>query len=149
MVDPIQLLHQLQPGALDDIFGVGVAKLVPAADGPDQRAVPLDEHVPGPLLAMSGPGHQINDHRIIAYRISAGSRKDTGAAASVPGALVLGGEMRDGGGRPCWVGLCYGRAHPGGHDLVLLGCSERAEDAPARPYHEDWPSHRLPGQAWR
>jgi hypothetical protein len=79
--------------------------------------VPLDECVPGLLLAMSGPGRQVNDHRVTARRVSAGRRKGTGATAGVPAAPVLRAEMRDCGRRPCWVGLCYGSACPGSHDL--------------------------------
>jgi hypothetical protein len=41
-----QLVHELQPDALADILGIGVAQPVPAADGPDQRGVPLHQRVP-------------------------------------------------------------------------------------------------------
>ena len=51
--------------------------------------VPLDECVPGLLLAMSGPGRQVNDHRVTARRVSAGRRKGTGATAGVPALPVL------------------------------------------------------------
>jgi hypothetical protein len=86
--------------------------------------VPLDECVPGLLLAMSGPGRQVNYHRT-ARRVSAGRRKGTGATAGVPAARVLRGKMRDCSRRPCWVGLCYGSACPGSHDLVLLAARNR------------------------
>jgi hypothetical protein len=59
------MVEQLRPDALADVLGVG-AELVPAADGPDQRGVPLDEHVPGLLVTGSGPGYQVNDHWVIA-----------------------------------------------------------------------------------
>ena len=40
------LVRQPQPGALADVLGIGPAQLVSAADGPDQRGVPLDAFVP-------------------------------------------------------------------------------------------------------
>jgi Alpha/beta hydrolase len=43
--------------------GVGAAEPVPAADGPDQRGVPLDKGVPGLLVAICRAGHQVIDRR--------------------------------------------------------------------------------------
>ena len=53
----IQALHQVQPDMLDDVFGGGAADRVPAADGPDQRGVSLDEGVPRLPIAVSGPAY--------------------------------------------------------------------------------------------
>jgi hypothetical protein len=39
---------------LADVVGVGAAEPVPAADGPDQRGIPLHERVPRLLVAVSG-----------------------------------------------------------------------------------------------
>jgi hypothetical protein len=54
--DLVQVVGELQPDALADVVGVGAAETLPAADGPDQRGVPLDERLPGLLLAVSGAG---------------------------------------------------------------------------------------------
>ena len=60
-----QLVHELQPDALADILGIGVAQPVPAADGPDQRGVPLHQRVPRLPVAIPGAGHQVGDQRVI------------------------------------------------------------------------------------
>ena len=118
--DLVQVVHQLQPDALADVLGVGVAEPVPAADRPDQRGVPLDERVPRLLVAVSGASHQVNDHRVIEQRISARSRRRAAAAAGEPAAPVPLGGMRDRSRAPFLVGLCRGAAYLSGHDLVLL-----------------------------
>jgi kumamolisin len=64
----VQALHQVQPDVLGNVLGGGAADPVPAADGPDQRGVSLDEGVPRPPIAVSGPGHQVADHRVVARR---------------------------------------------------------------------------------
>src|SRR5450631_4022880 len=46
IADFVKLLQQPQPDALADVVGVGAAQPVPAADGPEQRGVPLDQCVP-------------------------------------------------------------------------------------------------------
>jgi hypothetical protein len=56
---------------------------VPAADGPDQRGVPLDQGVPRPLVTVPSPDDQVNDHRLIAYGASVFPRQYTGATAGV------------------------------------------------------------------
>jgi hypothetical protein len=61
-----QPVHQHQPDALSGILGVGVIETVPAADGPDQRGVPLHQGIPSLLVAVPGAGHQAGDHWVIA-----------------------------------------------------------------------------------
>jgi hypothetical protein len=68
LADLVQLVHQAQPDALADILRVGAVEPVPAADRPDERRVPLDERVPGPLVASSRPRHQVNDQQAIVRR---------------------------------------------------------------------------------
>ena len=53
IADSVKLVHELQLDALADVVGVGVggAQLVLAADGPDQRGVPLDECIRRLLVA--------------------------------------------------------------------------------------------------
>jgi hypothetical protein len=63
-----KLIHELEPDGLADIGGVGAAQLVPAADRPDQRRVPLDEGLPRLLIAVCGAGHQGISRRVIAHR---------------------------------------------------------------------------------
>ena len=45
----------------------------------------------GGRTIFSGAGHQVSDHRVVAHRISARSRKCAGTAAGVPAAPVLPG----------------------------------------------------------
>jgi hypothetical protein len=56
-----KLVHQLQPDALAGVGGVGAGQPVPAADGPNQRGVPLDEGIPRLLVAASGARHQVGE----------------------------------------------------------------------------------------
>src|SRR5208282_2520993 len=120
IADSVQLVHQAQPDALADIVGIGAAEPVPAADRPDQRGVPLHERVPRLLVAVSGAGYQVNDHRIIGHLVSVPSRGCTrGSAADV---LTVPALHRDvchpsTGTRP---GLYQGVGSLSGHDLVLL-----------------------------
>ena len=64
--DVVQLIHELEPDVLGDVFGVGGLQPVPAADRPDQRSIPFHQRVPGLPLAVPGPGHKAGDHRVIA-----------------------------------------------------------------------------------
>ena len=52
-----QVVEELEPDCLADVVGIGAAQLVPAADRPDQRGVPLDQGVPRPLVAVRGAGY--------------------------------------------------------------------------------------------
>ena len=63
-----QVFHQLQPDVLADVVGISAANLVPAADGLNERGVPLDQLVPGLLVAVSGTGHQVNDPQVVLHR---------------------------------------------------------------------------------
>ena len=66
VADVVQLIHELEPGVLGGVFGVGSLQPVPAADRPDQRGIPFHQRVPGLPLAVPGQGHQGGDHRVIA-----------------------------------------------------------------------------------
>ena len=61
---------QVQPDGLADVVGVGVAQLVPAADGPDRRGVPFDECIPCLPVPAAGAYHQVGDHWVIPHRVS-------------------------------------------------------------------------------
>ena len=63
-----QMARQLEPHGLADVLGIGAAQLVPAADRPDQRGVPLDEGAPRLLVGVGGAGHQGSDGQVIAHR---------------------------------------------------------------------------------
>ena len=93
----VQLFHQAQPDGLADVLGVGAVQLVPAADRPDQRRIPVDQRVPRRPVAVSGSCHQVDDLRIIAHRLGVLSRGCPGerdwrlcrARAVLGGCLVL------------------------------------------------------------
>jgi hypothetical protein len=53
-----KVVRQSQPDALADVLGISPAQPVSAADGPDQRGVPLDEVVPCLPITGSGTCHQ-------------------------------------------------------------------------------------------
>ena len=80
---------------------------VPAADGPDQRGVPLDQRVPRLLVAVSGAGHQVSDHQVSSHSgRCAGGRgwcvRRAGAVWGICPATATG----DLGGSRCAVALC-------------------------------------------
>ncbi len=62
-----KLVRQPQPDALADVLGIGPAQPVSAADGPDQRGVPVDEFVPRLLIAVSRACHQGGE--VIVHRV--------------------------------------------------------------------------------
>ena len=62
----VQVVHEVEPDGLGGVVGVGGLQPVPAADGPDQRGVPVHQLVPGLPVAVAGPGHQAGDHRVTA-----------------------------------------------------------------------------------
>ena len=62
------MIHQLEPDGLGDVLGVGASQLIPSADRPDQRGVPLDECVPRLLVAISRTRYEVGDNRVIAHR---------------------------------------------------------------------------------
>jgi hypothetical protein len=69
-----KLVHQVQPDALAGIGGVGAGQPVPAADGPNQRVVPLDEGIPRLLVAASGARHQVGERPFAADQARLGGR---------------------------------------------------------------------------
>jgi hypothetical protein len=98
-----ELICELEPDGLADIGGVGAAQLVPAADRPDQRGVPLDEGLPRLLVAVCGAGHQGISRRVIGHRgadpfgrVRSGTDRDVvkAAACGAAGRRGRGGEMR-------------------------------------------------------
>lgn len=64
-----KLFHQAEPDALAGVLGLGGAQPVPAADGPHQRRVPLDNRVPRLLVTGCGAHHQVGDRLIIVHRV--------------------------------------------------------------------------------
>src|SRR2546430_6049330 len=72
VAEAVRLVHQVQPDGLADIVGVRATQPVPAADGPDQRGVPLDEGVPGLLVAVSRAHYQVSDRGIITRPVGYG-----------------------------------------------------------------------------
>ena len=60
---------QVQPDGLADVVGVGVAQLVPAADGPDRRGVPFDECIPCLPVPAAGAYPQVGDRWVITRRV--------------------------------------------------------------------------------
>ena len=68
LADRAHVVHELQPGALPDVLGVGVAKPVVSADGPYERGIPLDEDIPRLLVTLSGTRYEVGDKRAIAHR---------------------------------------------------------------------------------
>jgi hypothetical protein len=58
IAEAVQVVHQSHPDRLTDIFGVGSAQLVPAADRPDQRGMAFDECAPSLLVTFPGVYHQ-------------------------------------------------------------------------------------------
>ena len=71
VADLVQVADQLQPDLLAHVLGVGVGQPVFAADRPDQRAELLDQGIPGVLIARCGAGHEVNDDRVVAHRVTA------------------------------------------------------------------------------
>ena len=50
----VQVVHEGEPDGLGGVLGVGGLQPVPAADGPDQRGVPVHQLVPGCWLPLRG-----------------------------------------------------------------------------------------------
>jgi hypothetical protein len=104
--------------------------------GPDQRNVPLDQHLPGPFVAIPGPGHQVNDHLIITHRVSARPRH-TAAAAGGSGTPVLPGGMRD---RNRESGLAgAGTALRASAAMIPMATLPAVVDTTRPPYYEEMP----------
>src|ERR1700729_545630 len=61
------VLNELYPDALADVVDIITTQSVADADGPDKRRVPLDELVPGLLVAASCPADQENHRRVVAH----------------------------------------------------------------------------------
>ena len=57
--EPAEVLGQQQPGDVADIGGVVRTQPLGPGDGPDDPAVPVDELVPGGLVAQVGPRNQL------------------------------------------------------------------------------------------
>jgi hypothetical protein len=53
------VLRQQQPRDLADVTGVGGAEAMGAGNGPDHPTVPLDEPIPGNLIAVASPRDQL------------------------------------------------------------------------------------------
>jgi hypothetical protein len=70
---------QVQPDGLADVVGVGVAQLVPAADGPDRRGVPFDECIPCLPVPAAGAYPQVGDRWVITRRVGIFSGRCAGA----------------------------------------------------------------------
>jgi len=54
VLDRAEVLDELQPGALNDVAGIGVAQPVAAGDGPYEAAEAVDERAPGGVVAGGG-----------------------------------------------------------------------------------------------
>src|SRR5580704_4997816 len=65
VAEAVQVSGQVQPDGLADVVGVGVAQLVPAADGPDRRGVPFDECIPCLPVPAAGAYPQVGDRWVI------------------------------------------------------------------------------------
>jgi hypothetical protein len=63
VADGRKLARDLQPEGLAGVEGAGAAQVVPLADCPDERAVPVGERVPRRLVAVSGLRHQAGGRR--------------------------------------------------------------------------------------
>jgi hypothetical protein len=113
VADRGQLVYQLQPHLLADVFGVGVGQPVLAAEGPHQRAEPFHQRIPGVLIARCGAGQEVDDDRVVAHRVTAGPRRCRRATRGGPAAAA---PLR--GVRP----RCLGRSRcpPGPGCRVLL-----------------------------
>jgi hypothetical protein len=66
--DVMKLAYKPQPDALANVVGIGTAELVAAADGPDQRRVPIHKCVPRLGVAVSGAPYQVGCRRVIGHR---------------------------------------------------------------------------------
>lgn len=68
------MADELQPDALPDVLGVGIAQAVVAADRPDERSVPFDDGIPRLLVAFSGTYYQVGDapgiaHLVVSFQV--------------------------------------------------------------------------------
>jgi hypothetical protein len=85
-LDAAHLIVITAPGdTLVDVGGVGIAELVPAADGSHERRVSLDEIVPGPLVAAFGASYQVGDRPDIAHRGGSFTEQGPGISGALPG----------------------------------------------------------------
>lgn len=78
IADCRKLVHELLPDSLPDVGSVGAAQPASAADGPDERGVPVDECVPRLFVAVSGAPHKVGDGQVIVHRVSILSGQRTG-----------------------------------------------------------------------
>jgi hypothetical protein len=70
VAEAAEVVDQVQPHRLHDVLGVGASEPVPEADRPDQRGVPVDDLVPGPLVAVCRTRHQVGDGRLAGPRVA-------------------------------------------------------------------------------
>jgi cellulose synthase/poly-beta-1,6-N-acetylglucosamine synthase-like glycosyltransferase len=75
--------------------GLGVIQPVPAADGPDQWGIPLDERVPCLLLVVSGALDQVGHRPVIAH-LSCINGHDLGSPCSPRAVTVAVFTLADG-----------------------------------------------------
>jgi hypothetical protein len=68
VADLADLVHQLQPDGLPGVVGFGAIELVPAADRPHQRGVPIYDGIPRPLVALSRAPRQVSDRHVTGDR---------------------------------------------------------------------------------
>ncbi len=89
VAEAAQVVDQVQPHRLHDVLGVGATEPVPEADRPDQRGVPLDDPVPGLLVAVCRARHQVGDGHLAVPRVAVLDHHGISVAAGLaPGAAV-------------------------------------------------------------
>ena len=124
VVQPVDVLQQVQPRGLEDVRGVGVAEAVGAGDRPDHAAVGVDERVPRRGVTRGGAADEVGR---VGWR-----QADTVTPAPNDGIARRPRTRRAGRARAC-VTAARGRgADP---SLRLQICSCGAEWAPRLTAH--------------
>lgn len=113
------MVDELQPDGLPDVLSIGAAQPVAAADGPDERSVPLDEGIPRLLVAIAGARHQISDHHLSSHRTETLEALSGWAAARISWRSWLGVPPLTGVVSVLWILVFSSSRGPVRHQLAV------------------------------